>query len=316
MRAEPAARSPFAFEPVLLTKDQARRVDTETGALEMIAKSESPVFYEALPHPYVQAVLEAGPVAYWRFDEANDKTVNNEVRPGKNDLRMMGSAYLDEQSRFGRSGRLNGKELSFDSFEMTGLLNEVGVSDAFTISCWYKLDQVQNATLFALYDFDGEDEAFRHIALIEFQDRKQVDRRLIDGRPLDGWSPQAVRGLFCDPPHARGIGSNLFSGVRYETDEWQHVVLVKDRDRMHIYLDGKPVASAQVGVGVSSGGRLSLGLTPKKSSEDPSTRLWNERPMTGWIDEVAVYDRALDKEEIATKWSAGQTTSINTTLVP
>ncbi|MEO0476333.1 MAG: FecR domain-containing protein, partial [Planctomycetota bacterium] len=260
VRAEPTPESPLAFEAVLLERDDARRIEPETGLLETITAAEVPVFYNKVPHPYVTSVLDAKPLAYWRFESDADNTVINAANPKRHPLSVKGSAALDNQGLIGRAGRLGGVHPPFASFQATGQFDELAASDAFTISCWFKLDHVHHATLLSFYDRLGDEADFRHIALLEVLEGDNPA-----GPPTEAYPRQSVRGVICDPPRAEGplVGQNLFSQKQYEPGVWHHVAMVKNGDHLRLYLDGMPAGSMQLDASDILSGMISLGLTPK-----------------------------------------------------
>ncbi len=301
--AQSAAPSPDAFEPVVLGKGQARRIDAATGVLETIALTEAPVFQQTLPHPYVAQVLADEPIAYWRFEDDAGKTIANEVSADFG-LRVMGPADLSEAGVIGRAGRLSNESQPFSWFQMQGQLDRLSQTDMFTISCWYRVDKSRRvATLFSLFDRDGDVAAdpFRHIAVLEFQRGDDATSRSIPG--YKKWS---VRAVFASPPKVNAFsGENLFSQRPYSADTWQHIALVKQGQTMRLYLDGLPVGSIPVDQEVPANGQVSLGLT-LKSPVNPGPQdgiIDGQRPMNGLIDEVAIYDKALTAEQVAAHYA-------------
>ncbi|MEM6257589.1 MAG: LamG-like jellyroll fold domain-containing protein [Planctomycetota bacterium] len=299
VRAEPADTSPRAFEPVVLEKDESRRVEPETGGLMTIAQSELPVFYEQAPNPYVTAVLDAAPVAYWRFEDDAGGVVVNEIDPGRYDLRLVGAARVRASDLNGRAARFDSANKPFGHFMMDGSLGTVSDADVFTFECWFRAEEVLQGTLLSLYEPDPSE--IKHIVNVELQQG-------VGFNPKDGsdWRPQSVRAVHCDPPNIDGsAGTNVFSEVPYRVGAWHHVVVVKSQDRLQVFLDGQLVGDTPADPGIADNARLSIGLTQKKENLGlPLQEL--ARPMDGWIDEVAVYDRALSTGEIQTHWDAGK----------
>ena len=68
--------------------------------------------------------------------------------------------------------------------------------------------------------------------------------------------------------------------------KWHHAVLVRDQEKVQVYLDGKLEISGEANA-VSSVERLFLGGRNNKESS------WEGR-----LDEAAVFDRALSEKEI------------------
>ena len=76
-----------------------------------------------------------------------------------------------------------------------------------------------------------------------------------------------------------------------QLDRWHHVCMTYDGSRMRVYLDGKQVASENVGKKRTRGDTsLTIGIRQD---------LWFGSAFVGKIDEVRVYDRALSADEVA-----------------
>ena len=300
VRVQPTEASPHAFEPVVLRQDDARRVDPETGGLETIAVTEAPVFYADPSQSYFAAVMAAEPVAYWRFDEARAGEIVNAAAPGRHDLRVVGSAMIDRTGLFGNAGRIDRLADSLGFFQMDGELDEVSDQDTLTFECWFRAETVHHGTLLSFYQ-----EGFgkiKHVVHIELQPDYDTS-----ARGNSGWMKQAVRFADCsEPSFNAAAGTNIYSNDPYSLGSWHHVVAVKESGRIRLYLDGELTAESDTGRDIAADAKISLGLvqvtpTPAKDpTQDPN------RPLHGWIDEVAVYSRALDANEIRAHWSLGK----------
>ncbi|MBX2851029.1 MAG: hypothetical protein KTR15_04700 [Phycisphaeraceae bacterium] len=299
VRAQPTEQSPLAFTPVVLEQDQARRVVLSTGGLEPIAVAQAPTFFGEKPDAYAAAVLDAAPLAYWRFNENRDGVIPNEVAPGTHDLQVIGAAHLKTGGVHGSTGHFSNDTDRNGYFFLDSGLDAIGKSGNFTISCWFWAEEVHQGTLMSL--FVDEQADYKHVALLELQPDYDVS-----ARGDSGWASQSIRGVHCDPPLRDGAkGTNIYSKDPYTLNEWQHIVLVKDAERLVMYLNGKHAWELPTGPDVHGEAKLAIGLTPlmhflNNAPEDAM------RPLLGSIDEVAVYDRPLTIEEIKAHWQAGQ----------
>ncbi|MBX2852497.1 MAG: hypothetical protein KTR15_12220 [Phycisphaeraceae bacterium] len=297
VRAQPTERSPLAFEPVVLGKNQARRVEPETGSLEMIAVSEAPVFYEDAPHPYVAAVLSAQPVAYWRFEDDADKTVANEIEPGRDDLSMVGPAMLTDAGVIGKAGRLVNQDAPFGYFETIGPIESLSQQAVNTVELWYYTDQAYTiessvATLLSRSHPAREEQGLA----IQLENDERLPGRV---SPI-GWKPNAIRvtpAFINDGPTPR----ELYTAKTYSVRQWQHLVLVNDRQRTRLYLDGMLVEDIPYAIQAISKIKLRLGLSNGDLIHGPEFRtdLSIMRPLRGRLDEVAIYDKPLTAEQVA-----------------
>jgi hypothetical protein len=100
--------------------------------------------------------------------------------------------------------------------------------------------------------------------------------------------PGSLRFLHRNPP---GIwkGTSCYSNRLYGLRRWQHVVAVKQKSAMRIYVDGKVVGTAADKTPLAKDLRLVVGQTFAKQSVFP---------YIGQLDELAVYNRALLESEI------------------
>lgn len=94
------------------------------------------------------------------------------------------------------------------------------------------------------------------------------------------------------------VGVTSESGTVGERDRWIHVVAVADRAQrnLRLYKDGKRMAildDVDVGLAGGNAGPLRLGYAAGGGSRDP---------FIGAVDDVAMWSRALEDEEIRTHW--------------
>lgn len=295
VRAQPTAESPRAFKPVVLTKAQARRIKSETGALEMIAVSKAPVFYEQVPHPYVRAVLDAKPVAYWRFEDDEDNKIVNEVEPGRGDLEAFGAAATSDEGMLGRAGRVlnhEGRDDYFNTPQPVSSLNGVG---AFTMECWFYVpDRGSSQSVMGLYSLTPEGGA-RIIAQLELQG------------PIPHPSGGEAYSIRLHQQENNGIdGTDMFAIDPYETKRWYHFVLTMKDSVYTLYLDGQEQARLDAINELDGTTSLAFGHSPMFVVNEDDRAKSMYRPLRGLIDEAAVYPRALSQEEIASHWSIGK----------
>jgi hypothetical protein len=303
VQARPAETSPRAFEPVVLNKDQARRVKPETGQLEMLAATEAPVFRQSHIDPYASVVLAGKPLAYWRFEEQANGVIRNEASPGTHDLQVIGPATLKPEGLLGSAGVFANDAESVGLFQMEGELDAISQSNSFTFSCWFRAEEIHQGTLMSM--FVVEQDGYKHIAVLELQPDNDVSTGA-----GSGWRPRSVRGIHCDPPLRNGAeGTNVYSQRPYELDRWHHVVMVKDSDRLVIYLNGQEVQSMATSGGVGNKVQLAIGLTPLHLI-NPDISNEYLRPLEGRVDEAAIYARALSIEEINQLWQSANETEV------
>ena len=314
VRAEPAFESPQAFEPVVLQRNEARRVVPETGSLKPLAIAEAPAFHSETPHPYVLAVMDAAPVAYWRFEDDAGRTVANEIGHGGDALKMVGPARLTEQGAIGKAGRLDNRRRPYAYFETDEPIEAMAGLDEYTIELWYYTNERyemerenSTASIFNLYDpyqdDDQESATEAWMLSIELGNDFWVDKPddFILERP-PGWREFAIRGF---PMKDLGTGERreVYTAQHYPIGRWQHLVFVKKKDSVTLYLDGTPAETELYTPPIINPasvrlGRSVLDVIQEFDPDNPYSKgLY--RALRGRLDEVALYDKALSAEEIA-----------------
>ncbi|MBX2850525.1 MAG: hypothetical protein KTR15_02120 [Phycisphaeraceae bacterium] len=285
VRAQPTPESPRAFEPVVLTESQARRVEPESGRLEMIAVSEAPVFYERAPHPYVGAVLDSAPVAYWRFEGDTGRAVKNEIQPGRDDLEAHGSASFIGDGLIGKAAWLDNTDKQDGFFQTGHAMQSIDTKGDLSIELWFRIGQHfnQETGSGSLAEFGAIKGSKNHLVHIELQP--------IDAVPQ--WRPGSIRATYTDTTYEDGDIHGLFSRSPYAVKQWHHVVLNRSGPELQLYLDGVEV------------GRYPI--QNEHDIEDAVFVIGRHLGLDRWlvqskIDEVAVYDRALSHEEIKSHW--------------
>lgn len=314
VRAQPTPQSPQAFKPVVLHKSQARRVVPETGSLEMIAVSEAPLFHRKRPHPYVEAVLDAAPVAYWRFEDDANRTIANEVASGRSDLKVVGPAQLTDKGVIGKAGRLHNRRQPYAYFETAEPLESLNGLDEYTIELWYYTDERYEVlrdnsvgSVFNLYDpnqgIDDKSATEAWLVSLELTNDFWIDQPNTQKmtRP-PGWREYSLRVVpmtDLDTKERREV----YTAQDYAVGRWQHVVLVKTAGGVKLYLDGELAEDAAytpptINVASVRLGRSVLDVLQTLDSNSPYTE-GQYRPLRGRVDEVALYDKPLTAEQIA-----------------
>jgi hypothetical protein len=108
------------------------------------------------------------------------------------------------------------------------------------------------------------------------------------GKP--GFPGGAPGGRFASG--SRDFESRVYSKDQYKPGTWHHVVAVRERDRILLYLDGELQAETAASPSAESAEmNLIIGRYSLASG-------WLGRPFSGRIDEIAIYGRALTAGEI------------------
>jgi hypothetical protein len=233
-----------------------------------------------IPADYVQAVKDATPIVYWRFEEPGARRIKNEVGDRFEGL-VVGSPDWVQQ---GNSQAIEfGAGLTNESLRAyVESSNSFGreITDSYTIEAWVKPSHYHLGTLASLAR--NLEAGSEHGALLEL------------GGPLTTPStiehPGRVRFLHRDPPSGDALaGTSCFSQTPYELRRWEHLVAVKDGGEMRLYVNGELVGKADDNTGLAENFSLLIGQLDRH-------RDW--RRFVGQLDELAVYNRALSDGEI------------------
>jgi hypothetical protein len=234
-----------------------------------------------------RAAINDGLVSYWPFDGtledlhgANDGTFVGTGTPSYTASKFGPGIDLDGADQYVNVG--NGPSLDMD-------VNGAGAkTGSVSISAWFRVDAFD--TTWQALVAKGEAEAFR------------VARR--GGSDVMSYVGGVPTG---DIPTADTIGPNVNDGA------FHHVVGISEHQvSMRLWVDGMLVATGGAPTIVNNG-NSNPANPPLYIGENPQAlnRQWN-----GPIDDVAIWNRPLTVEEIASLWNGGTGTSLGTLLDP
>jgi hypothetical protein len=228
---------------------------------------------------YVREIVAARPAAYWRFEDSDGGVLRNEMGPAyqcqvKGEVSWVGP----EGNRAIELG-MNDKQGSLRAAESwDGVLG-----GDFSIEAWIKPSHFHLGSVVGFVgEFDPVVGRNKHGVLLE---------TCGPSRPSDWLRVNQVRFLHrsqltADPKD----GVSCFSGEPYEPRRWQHVVAVKQGDQLSLYVDGELKQAATDDQPTPNGLHLVIGQLYTETVE---------RFFRGQLDEVAIYARALEADEVA-----------------
>lgn len=252
----------------------------------------------SLDAAYARAVIASNPIGFWRFDEVDHLgRIRNET--GRVSLQLMGMAGIQGSGQGGFLVPSQGGQAGF-AISSEGFLG-LNTARGCSIEFWMFSDSVEWQALAALM-LDGP----RPEGLLPKHARHSphlllVERAGTSGSNQDHVHPNfAMRGLSRSPAGYQG-GVNAYSEAAYLIHRWHHIVVVKASERFQIYVDGELSGESQP-ADIFDEERYSLllgRLHPLANSVD-------SRPLSGAIDELALYRHALEQEEIRRHYQASQ----------
>jgi hypothetical protein len=243
----------------------------------------------ALDASYREAVLAAGPWAYWRFEAMDDGVVAEEVA-GRRPLRATGPVKLVGGGAGNRCLEF-GPDEAEQSVEMAGLW-EPPSDTGYAVELWALPRRIGHAALISLIAPGPPADDYKHLFLLELtaSDRESL------------LSPGLFRFLHRWPPGDSG-GNNLFSTRHYVPYRWHHIVAQRIRGRLELYVDGVPTQPVTPPSALATEPcRVLLGRL--KPVPRPQGRV-HSRPFVGLIDELALYNRPLAALEVRRHYELG-----------
>ena len=278
-----AERRAFDIDPGRGRIEEAEARPANFVASPLLARSSL-----GLGASYREAVLAAGPWAYWRFEAIADGAVPDEI-PGRAPLRATGPMRIVDAGDHNRCVEF-GPDEAEQSMAMDGLWAPPS-DPGYAVELWALPGRISRAALASLIAPGPPAEDYKHLVLVELT---ASDRHSLV-------SPGLFRFLHRWPPGDSG-GNNLFSARHYVPNRWHHLVAQRSGGRMELYVDGVPTESVSPrSAGASEPCRLLLGRL--KPMPRPSGRV-HSRPFVGLIDELAstIAPSPPKKSDAITSW--------------
>lgn len=234
---------------------------------------------------YVNAVLEAKPDVYWRFEDIGDQVSNQGQLEG-----FVGNVG----GSVGWDASVENRSLEFGFRKSPGLLISAGVwprepLDEYTVQFWAKPSHYHRGTMVSLVDEPLPDGQSPQSLLLEVSGPHEPYYEQVPMNALR-FSHRAI------PSTGPGEEGECYSMTTYSVRRWQQIVARKSGSRLELFRDGEVIASAECAQPLPAGTRVLIGqLFPvlHKANERIA-----HRPYVGQIDEIAIYSRALTDDEI------------------
>jgi hypothetical protein len=251
---------------------------TETAAQTIRFTLQMPMSHDFLQvgSDYVQEIVNSQPIAYWRFEGAEDGIVRNEVAD-----RYHGRLK-------GKVGWVGPRENQAIEFGITPEPGSLVVAESwgellngdFSLEAWIKPSHYHLGSIVGFIgEFDWQDRRNKHGLLLEVNGVSHSDR---------GRQPKKIRLLHRPVLGVTG-GISLYSEQQYAPRRWQHVAAVREGEEIRLYLNGELVQRADAKEALPMGLQLVVGQLYTETVE---------RFFIGHVDEMAIYDRALSDREI------------------
>lgn len=245
---------------------------------------------------YVEKVMAANPIAYWRFEDPADNLVLNTAQD-RFHLDIHGSVRFD--------GLTGNRRLSFPMnvgadrprFLATKEPISAELPGDYSVEFWVNPTHYHTATImaFVVPELKGEeppqtwaaDPVSRHGMLVELGGFSGIQGIM---------RPRKIRFVHRSEAFHHG-GGMAFSDHTYAVREWQHMVFSKVGNTISIYQNGKKYGESSAPTGlpvdlIAVIGQISDGRF--------------ERPFYGRLDEMAIYNHPLTETQIREHYEAVQ----------
>lgn len=271
------------FDEAVIRASRALQLTSHDGILKVTGwcKAKPSLFVSKLsmsgPLPvtqaYVDQIMSSQPIGYWRFESMANSMIRNELDAGP-------PLWIKDKSALVGSPENRSAELRSEGEWYLRTRRPLSLSESeYSVEAWVK---PSHSHLGKIVRLTCDDEHCSQFAL-ELQGK------------ASGPSSQRSQALrFAQRVSKPGRATSCFSSQSYAIRRWQHVVAVKTKSRMRLYLDGKYAGS------VSDDNRLPV--DPILVVGADTNR--NKYKYIGQIDELAIYNRALTKEEIVGHYEA------------
>jgi hypothetical protein len=217
--------------------------------------------------PYVKSILAAKPLAYWRGGEFGGPAALDATRNGNNGMYEGGVAfYLDGPPLGGLSGAAVNRTPHFAGGRMQADLKKLG--SRYSVVMWF---------------YNGLAADVRAVTGTLFSTGPEGERLAIGGAAGAAGRLVLTAG-----------GRPAEGATTIEPRKWHHLTLVRDGNRISIYLNGNAAPEIRAEAPAGKPGRIFIG------GDDPSSSF------EGRIDEVAVFPRPLEAREAASHYAAAR----------
>jgi ferric-dicitrate binding protein FerR (iron transport regulator) len=253
---------------------------------------------------YVNAVVESAPVGYWRFEEIEDGFIRNEMASGHR-AAVSGAVGLEgseNRACFFTPEEEDQSILVNDGFE------GINGDSEYTIELWMNpLNHDWSAVAgLVRVDSDGRGKHLKgplpEARLLQLECMPAKDsKRCFLSRLFPEAKDNSVRLFHRQRPEFKDT-TNAFSQQPYEPGKWHHIVAVRNAEQIALFHNGVLVDTAVTPANQDSDTyRLILG---RYSRIVKGKHRWMPNPFAGRIDEVALYDRALTEDEVASHYQS------------
>jgi len=214
-----------------------------------------------------RGIYPSGIVGYWRFDEGAGTIAFDSSKNNNHGLLVNGPLWVNGKYC---------KALSFDGIDDYVRIEaspSVKISNTVTVAAWVKIEGTTNDHQVILAQNYGDESSY----VLEFQP--------------NGQTPQ-----FC-VLNSYGKRADAISNITIQFGEWVHLVGTYDGVTVRLYVNGALIGTKGLF------GPIDVENQPVQIGAH--TASWDRNWFNGIIDEVMLYNRAMNAEEIKALYTSG-----------
>ena len=237
---------------------------------------------------YKTRVFQDQPAHFWSFDES---TPEGFIDAQRHRLLQAKGNHI-ELEKNGQNGAVTfTDDEDFHMLQLQGDL-EFQKNQPFSIEFLFCPDRIRWGTLLSLYQQESvrPDGGADHFILIETVAQNDFFTHI----------PGAIRATYRPVPSGNSVdGINSFSNHQYQPGKWIHFVMTFDGNTLRTYSNGVRQNTLNLDPDENpQTGRYAMVLGQIASFDNETPPETNYRPFAGSIDELALYFRALNEDEI------------------
>lgn len=274
---------------------QEMPIKNETTQRQYINHLPSVIPPLCLSPKYRESVKKSHPISYWEFDSMNTNgTITDTMGINPMHLGMSATIKTHDSGGYLHLNRKEHRGFAKPDKSIAGLNTESGCS----VEMWAYSDHVDWQTLISISsigplppDHPKDVNHTPQIILTERAGHFGSSRYHIH-------PDFALRSVYRSPASYRG-GTNIYTENSHLIHQWYHIVIVRNQEHFRTYINGKLTAEERIHFKPDKNHyKLLLGrLHSSPNIKDP--RQWS-----GAIDEVSLYDRALEPSEVIEHYKA------------
>ncbi|MEM9589380.1 MAG: LamG-like jellyroll fold domain-containing protein, partial [Planctomycetota bacterium] len=243
----------------------------------------------ALPPDYAARIEKLGAESHWQMtqesqqDDAEFRRTPNAIK-GRRSLQLRGAATLVDEADDNRSVRISEDGEFGCLIEANG--NQRPFVGDFTLSMFVQPTRLHSGTILVGRRWSGPDEGLSLVASLYTPPGRLARHGGSFPRP-------GMITRVSDPPRWQHGREDMIEHVMMPL-RWSHLTLRRQHDRLSLWINGRSIHERTVAQATPDFKTLVFG----SNNANVNTSDWVQRVWVGYIDEIVLFDRALDDNEL------------------